>query len=141
MDEILEEIRKLKERVSMLESNKSSNLCYETLLGPFSILDILKCKDELYIQICDYILQHNIIQIMDNNKIYICHKGSWLKSNDVLKKLLEFIEQKWIQSYLDFISTNDDLTGEQFETYNELIYSLNVKKNLSKIKKYIIDNI
>jgi hypothetical protein len=140
MEEILEEIRILKERVSILESNKPSEVCYEKRLGEISIVSILKCKDDLYIQMCNYILKYNIIQIIDD-KLYICHKGSWIKGNDALNTLFSFIEQRWILLYLDFISKEDHLTGQQFETFNEVIYNLNFKKNLGKIKQYIIDKI
>lgn len=141
MDEILEEIRKLKERISILESHKTSSLCYETILKDISIEPILKCKDELYIQMCDYILQHNVIQLMEQSKIYISHKESWVKGNQELKDLFMFVEKKWIDIYLKFIQENDDVTAEQFDTYNNIIYGLNLNKSLNKIKLYMIDKI
>jgi len=144
MDEILNELRELKKRVSLLESlfeTSQKVMCYETILTDIIIETILNCKDELYIQMCDYILKHNVIQLMENSKIYISHKGSWKKGNQELKDLFIFIEKKWIDNYLKFIDECDDLTGEQFEKYNDVIYSLNLNKNLTKIKQYIIDKI
>ena len=144
MDEILQEIIELKRRVSLLESLLETSqkvMCYESILSDVMIEPILNCKDELYIQMCDYILKHNVIQLMDNSKIYISYKGSWIKGNQELKDLFIFVEKKWIDSYLKFIDEYDDLTGEQFEKYNDVIYSLNLNKNLTKIKQYIIDKI
>ena len=39
--------------------------------------------------------------------------------------------------YLDFVK--DDISGEEFEKYNDIIYSLNLTKNITKIKDYIIE--
>lgn len=133
--DILEEIRQLKERVSALESKKV--LCYETVLNDVSIEPILKSKDELYIQMCDYILKHKVVQYIDD-KIYIAHKGSLVKGNPALKDLFIFVEKKWIEAYLKIM---DDLNAEQFETYNSIIYGLNLNKSITKIKKYMIDKI
>ncbi len=100
MDDLLEEIRKLKEMVSALESGvKSTPKCYEQCLTNIDILSVLHSKQELYIQMCDYILEHNVIQVMDKNKIYISHKGKWVCGNDALKELFKFVEDQWIQAY------------------------------------------
>lgn len=139
--ELLEEIRKLKERVSALESQKMS-LCYETALKDIHIETILKSKDELYIQMCDYILQYNVIQWIDS-KLYISHKGTWIKCNQELKDLFTFVEKKWIDLYLKFIHDNEELSADDFEKYNTIIYGLNLNKSITKIKQYlkIKDNI
>lgn len=130
--DILEEIRKLKERVTLLESQ----ICYENVLSDVSIEPILKSKDALYIQMSDYILKHNVVQCIDNN-LYISHKGTLVKGNQALKDLFIFVEKKWIETYLKMI---DDLTADQFEEYNTIMYSLNLK-SITKIKKYMIDKI
>lgn len=133
--DILEEIRKLKERVTLLESHKKV-LCYENVLSDVSIEPILKSKDALYIQMCDYILKHNVVQYIDNN-LYVSHKGTLKKGNQALKDLFIFVEKKWIETYLKMI---DDLTADQFEEYNTIMYGLNLK-SITKIKKYMIDKI
>jgi predicted S18 family serine protease len=142
MDDLLEEIRKLKERVSVLESSlesgiKSTPKCYEQCLTNIDILSVLNSKQELYIQMCDYILEHNVIQVMDKNKIYISHKGKWVGGNDALKELFKFVEDQWIQAYLQFVEDADELTADLFEKYNTIIYDLSWNKHLSKIKQYI----
>jgi hypothetical protein len=138
MDDLLEEIRKLKERVSALESGvKSTSKCYEQCLTNIDILSVLHSKQELYIQMCDYILEHNVIQVMDKNKIYISHKGKWVGGNDALKELFKFVEDQWVQAYLQFVEDEDELTADQFEKYNTIIYDLSWNKHLSKIKQYI----
>ena len=140
MEEILEEIRILKERVSVLESQKLS-LCYETALKDIHIEAILKSKDEIYIQMCDYILKYNVIQWIDS-KLYISHKGTWVKGNQELKDLFTFVEKKWIGLYLKFID-NEELSADEFDKYNTIIYGLNLNKSITKIKQYlkIKDNI
>jgi hypothetical protein len=134
MEEILEEIRILKERVSALESQKIS-LCYETALKDIHIEDVLKSKDEIYIQMCDYILQYNVIQWIDS-KLYISHKGTWVKGNQALKDLFTFVEKKWIGLYLKFIE-NEELSADEFDKYNTIIYGLNLNKSITKIKQYL----
>jgi len=140
MEEILEEIRILKERVSVLEGQKIS-LCYETALPDIQIESILKSKDEIYIQMCDYILKYKVIQWIDS-KLYISHKGTWVKGNQELKDLFTFVEKKWIGLYLKFID-NDELSADEFDKYNTIIYGLNLNKSITKIKQYlkIKDNI
>ena len=140
MEEILEEIRILKERVSVLEGQKIS-LCYETALPDIQIESILKSKDEIYIQMCDYILKYKVIQWIDS-KLYISHKGTWVKGNQELKDLFVFVEKKWIGLYLKFID-NDELSADEFDKYNTIIYGLNLNKSITKIKQYlkIKDNI
>lgn len=86
---------------------------------------------------CDYILEHNVIQVMDKNKIYISHKGKWVGGNDALKELFKFVEDQWVQAYLQFVEDEDELTADQFEKYNTIIYDLSWNKHLSKIKQYI----
>lgn len=136
MDDLLEEIRKLKERVTALESQKAVSVCYEHVLGDIDVLSVLNSKDELYVQMCDYVLKHNVIQVMDTS-IYISHKGKWIKGNEALKELFKFVEHKWITSYLNFTEDCEDLTADQFDKYNTIMYSLNLNKHLSKIKQYI----
>ena len=140
MEEILEEIRILKERVSVLEGQKIS-LCYETALPDIQIESILKSKDDIYIQMCDYILKYKVIQWIDS-KLYISHKGTWVKGNQELKDLFVFVEKKWIGLYLKFID-NDELSADEFDKYNTIIYGLNLNKSITKIKQYlkIKDNI
>ena len=139
MEDMLQELRDLKRRVTLLESRKV--LCYETILSDMSYVSIdsvLHSNHELYIQMCDYVFKYNVFQLIDKNKIYICHKGAWIKGNpQELKELFIFIEKKWIGMYLDFVK--DDISGEEFEKYNDIIYSLNLTKNITKIKDYIIE--
>lgn len=137
MEELLEEINKLKERVSALESQKATTSCYESVLGDIDIVSVLNSNQELYIQMCDYVLKHNVIQVMDSSTIYISHKGKWVKGNEALKSLFQFVENKWISSYLTFTEECEDLTADQFDKYNTIIYNLNLNKHLSKIKQYI----
>ena len=139
MEDMLQELRDLKRRVTLLESRKV--LCYETILSDMSdvsIESVLHSNHELYIQMCDYVFKYNVFQLIDKNKIYICHKGAWIKGNpQELKELFIFIEKKWIGMYLDFVK--DDISGEEFEKYNDIIYSLNLTKNITKIKDYMIE--
>lgn len=139
MEDMLQELRDLKRRVTLLESRKV--LCYETILSDMSdvsIESVLHSNHELYIQMCDYVFKYNVLQLIDKNKIYICHKGAWIKGNpQELKELFIFVEKKWIGMYLDFLK--DDISGELFEKYNDIIYSLNLTKNITKIKDYIIE--
>ena len=139
MEDMLQELRDLKRRVTLLESRKV--LCYETILSDMSdvsIESVLHSNHELYIQMCDYVFKYNVFQLIDKNKIYICHKGAWIKGNpQELKELFIFIEKKWIGMYLDFLK--DDISGEEFEKYNDIIYSLNLTKNITKIKDYMIE--
>lgn len=135
MEELLEEINKLKARVSALESQKAVTSCYESVLGDIDIVSVLNSNQELYIQMCDYVLKHNVIQVMD--VIYISHKGKWVKGNEALKALFQFVENKWISSYLTFTEECEELTADQFDKYNNIIYNLNLNKHLSKIKQYI----
>ena len=141
MEEIFQEIKELKRRVYLLESRKV--LCYETILSDpsdISIESILGCKQDLSIQMCDYVLKYNVLQLINKNHIYICHKGSWIKGNtQELNDLFTFVENKWIGAYIIFLK--DEISGEQFEKYNNIIYSLNLKKNLNKMKEYIIESI
>ena len=138
MEELLEEFRKLKERVSILETKNESDQCYKNILGnaEYSIEHIVQNESPFYIQLCDLILEHQILTMTDS-KIYICHKGG----NQELKEVFAFVENLIIIKYNQYVNDNDNLTAEQFDKYNTIIYSLNLTKNLSKIKKYISDKI
>lgn len=137
MDELRAELNQLKERVAFLELFHLP--CYEIILKsvPIDIHAFLKSKLPFHEQVVRFIMNRGIIQVLES-KIYICHKHAWISSDIALKEMFRFIEELIISSYNTMLEETE-LTGEQFEAYNAIVYSLNIKRNLSKIKQLIIN--
>jgi hypothetical protein len=136
MDELWAELNRLKERVAFLELFQLP--CYEIILKslPIDIMAFLKSKQPLGEQVVRFIMNRGIIQVLET-KIYICHKHAWISSDLALKEMFLFIEELILAHYKKMLEETD-LTAEQFDAYNAVVYSLNIKKNLSKMKQLII---
>jgi len=46
----------------------------------------------------------------------------------------------YIQAYKDYVDQHPELNGIQYEKYNSIIYSLNLKKYFNKMKNLIIES-
>jgi len=51
-----------------------------------------------------------------------------------------FVENLYIQAYKDYVDQHPELNGIQYEKYNSIIYSLNLKKYFNKMKNLIIES-
>jgi len=140
MDELKQEIQQLKQRIGFLEMFHKP--CYEIVLNyvTLNIDDVLNSRDELYVQIVHFVLNRGIVQALDSSKIYICHKHIWIRSDVSLKQMFMFVENLYIQAYKDYVDQHPELNGIQYEKYNSIIYSLNLKKYFNKMKNLIIES-
>lgn len=136
MDELRAELERLKQRVAFLELFQLP--CYEVILNsvPIDIGSIVKSKHPLWEQVVRHIMNRGVLQVLES-KIYICHKHAWISSDLALREMFGFVEEKIVASYKQMLKESD-LTPDQFDAYNAVVYSLNIKKNLSKMKQLII---
>jgi hypothetical protein len=139
MDELKEEIQQLKRRVAFLEMFHKP--CYEMVLNTLDIESILACREDMWVQVVRHSLNRGILQVLGGSNIYICHKHIWIKSDLSLKDMFKFVEGSFIKAYTHYLEQHPELDAEHYETYNSIIYSLNLKRDFQKMKNLIIASI
>jgi hypothetical protein len=148
MEIILEKIKRLEERISILEKNEktttSINLNFKE-----SIKSIQLTQNDIELAINSSMKTH-IIKILcdENNKkhflklkrdLYKFEDGEWsIATDDDIQYMFEYIEYLIHNLYKEYSIT---LNEEDFLDTNKIIYGLNLKKNLKKIKALFLQSL
>jgi hypothetical protein len=146
MELILEKIKQLEERILILEKNEkttSSNNFKE------SIKKIQITQNDIDLAISSSMSAH-IIKILcdENNKkhflklkrvLYKFEEGEWsVATDDDIIYMFEYVEYLIHTLYKEYSVT---LNEEEFLDTNKIIYGLNIKKNLKKIKTLFLQSL
>uniref|UniRef100_A0A6C0JIJ6 Uncharacterized protein n=1 Tax=viral metagenome TaxID=1070528 RepID=A0A6C0JIJ6_9ZZZZ len=146
MELILEKLKKLEERIAVLEKNEktaSSNNFKE------SIKSIQLTNNDIELAISSSMSIH-IIKILcdENNKkhflklkrvLYKFEEGEWsVATDDDITYMFEYVEYLIHSLYKEYSVT---LNEEDFLDTNKIIYGLNLKKNLKKIKALFLQSL
>jgi hypothetical protein len=146
MELILEKIKKLEERISILEKNEktSSSINFKE-----SIKMIQLTQNDIELAISSSMSIH-IIKILcdENNKkhflklkrvLYKFEEGEWvIATDDDIIYMFEYVEYLIHNLYKEYSIT---LNEEDFLDTNKIIYGLNLKKNLKKIKTLFLQSL
>ena len=148
MEIILEKIKKLEERIFILENNEkitsSSSINFKE-----SIKSIQLTHNDIELVISSSMTIH-IIKILcdENNKkhflklkrsLYKFEEGEWsIATDDDFIYMFEYVEYLIHNIYKEYsVSLNE----EEFLDTNKIIYGLNLKKNLKKIKALFLQSL
>jgi hypothetical protein len=146
MEVILEKIRLLEERIAILEKNGPTQT---SINFKESIKSIKVSVSDLELIIDSSMVKHIIKILCDaNNKshflkmkkdLYKFEDNEWsiLTDNDFIY-MFEYIEYLIQSEYKEFSIT---LNEEDFLDTNKIIYGLNLKKNLKKIKTLFLQSL
>ena len=146
MDVILEKIRLLEERISILEKNTTQQ---KSINFKESIKSIKVMPHDITVIIDSSMVTHIIKILCDaNNKshflkmkrdLYKFEDNEWsiITDNDFIY-MFEYIEYLIQTEYKEYSVT---LNEEDFLDTNKIIYGLNLKKNFKKIKSLFLQSL
>jgi len=146
MELILEKIKKLEERISILEKNEKTTT---SVNFKESIKMIQLTQNDIQLAINSSMSIH-IIKILcdENNKkhflklkrvLYKFEEGEWIiATEDDIIYMFEYVEYLIHNLYKEYSIT---LNEEDFLDTNKIIYGLNLKKNLKKIKALFLQSL
>ena len=148
MELILEKIKKLEERIAVLEKNEKTTTA-SSINFKESIKSIQLTDNDIELAISSSMATH-IIKILcdENNKKHflklkrVLHKfeeGEWsIATDDDIIYMFEYVEYLIHNLYKEYSAS---LNEEDFLDTNKIIYGLNVKKNIKKIKALILQSL
>lgn len=146
MELILEKIKKLEERIAILEKNDKTT---SSINFKESIKSIQLTNNDIELAISSTMKTH-IIKILcdENNKkhflklkreLYKFEDGEWsVATEDDIIYMFEYVEYLIHSLYKDYSTT---LNEEDFLDTNKIIYGLNIKKNIKKIKALFLQSL
>jgi hypothetical protein len=148
MELILEKIKKLEERIAILEKNEKASMNSSNNFKE-SIKAIQLTNNDIELAVSSSMSVH-IIKILcdENNKkhflklkrvLYKFEEGEWsIATDDDITYMFEYVEYLIHTLYKEYSVT---LNEEDFLDTNKIIYGLNLKKNLKKIKTLFLQSL
>ena len=148
MELILEKLKNLEERIAILEKNEKASMNSSNNFKE-SIKAIQLTNNDIELAVSSSMATH-IIKILcdENNKkhflklkrvLYKFEEGEWsIATDDDITYMFEYVEYLIHSLYKEYSVT---LNEEDFLDTNKIIYGLNLKKNLKKIKTLFLQSL